>query len=303
MLPSDAIEKHRTAPGSAGASDMEYPPGRAAPNDGTSCRPAHPSPIEFDAARRWRAARAGDTGADDSISVSRVAACVAVLCLHVLIAVVLERSLAPSGVVDAVPATPEQTVLQVNLDPPRRHTVPETPSAPAPPLPVGSSMQRARARSVEESLSAPDSKEPPLQAAAPVLESPIAKDPLDPALWSPSIERAPPQAATRSFNHPSGPSLGELLDRPIPVPGTASPLARMWAPEGETLGGEFIRRTTVVREFKNRWGGRFRCAISPVTFGLPVCAFGIAPEPLPNAPLAPNEAPRDGRLPLGAPRP
>lgn len=128
-------------------------------------------------------------------------------------------------------------------------------------------------------------------------------DPLDPALWHPSIERAPPAAATRSFSQPSGPSLSELLDRQIPVPGTASPLAEVWAPEGESLAGEFVRRTTVVREFKNRWGGRFRCAISPVTFGLPVCAFGIAHEPLPNAPLAPNEAPRDGRLPLGAPRP
>ena len=308
MLPSDATEEHRRDLGSAGAIRIEYPPGRAAPHDGTSCRPTRPSPLEFAIARRQRAATVDRSGADKSISASRVGVGVAVLSLHVLLAVVLERSLAPPDGADAGPTLPESTVLLVNLDPPTRQSVPGPASTPPSFTQMRSATPSARTQPVEAPLRARDRETAPQQAAAPVAESRIAEeviaeDPLDPALWSPSIERAPRAAATRDFNQPNGPSLAELLDRPIPVPGTASPLAQVWAPEGETLGGEFIRRATVVREFKNRWGGRFRCAISPVTFGLPVCAFGIAPEPLPNAPLAPNEAPRDGRLPLGAPRP
>lgn len=302
MLPTGATTGETSTRALVMAWDPEYL-GRAAPHDGTSCRPVPPSPAEFDSGRHWRAARGGRAPAPDSVSASRIGVGVAVLSLHVLVAALLERSLVPISPPDRPSTTHEELVLLVRLQEPR----PPSPAAvPAPPSP---SLRPSRPAppAVATALSAPapaarpDSLtvEPDAQAREPAR----SMDPLDPALWSPSIEAKPTVIAPRTFDRPPGPSVAELLDRPAKLPGTPSPLAQVWAPEGESLAGEFVRRTTVVREFKNRWGGRFRCAISPVTFGLPVCAFGIAHEPLPDAPLAPNEAPRDGRLPLGAPRP
>lgn len=302
MLPTGATTATTSTRALVTAWDPEHL-GRAAPHDGTSCRPVPPSPAEFDSGRHWRAARRLGDRAPDSVRASRVGVGVAVLSLHVLVAALLERSFVPIIAPNALSATHEEPVLLVRLQEPRPPSPAAVPAPPSPSLPPSrpGPPGAAAALSAPAPAARPDSLtvEPDAQAQ----ESTRSTDPLDPALWSPSIEAKPAVTAPRTFDRPPGPSVAELLDRPAELPGTPSPLAQVWAPEGESLAGEFVRRTTVVREFKNRWGGRFRCAISPVTFGLPVCAFGIALEPLPNAPLAPNEAPRDGRLPLGAQRP
>jgi hypothetical protein len=294
VIPSGATTDEPSTRTPIAASEPWYPKGRAAPRDGTSCRPVSPSPVEFDAARQWRASRFGRIDEPHSIDGARIGVAVAVLVLHGLLGALWMREMHPPGGTETRPVGPVDTVMVVRLDEPPPPRPPALPEAPRP-----------RPASSPSPVTPPS---PPIASAGTdttfaTASASTTADPLAARLWQAPIDTQTPASEPRAFGQPSGPSVAQLLDRPAELPGRSSRLDQVWAPEGESLAGEFVRRTTAVREFKNRWGGRFRCAISPVTFGLPVCAFGIAAEPLPNAPLAPNEAPRDGRLPLGAPRP
>lgn len=285
--------------GAAKASASTEDQGRAAPHDGTSCRPAPVSPTEFDARRHWRAFRVDAHSGARAIGAERLAVAGIVLAFHAVLGVWMARALAPASPVAGIktPAADQVMVVRFAEPPPERPA--EVPEPPAPPT-------APRSEPTRTARPEPMPAEPPASAAEATSEVSAAR--LQDALsldlrQQSSAPRDEAPASTRGFDRPAGKALGEIFDRPAELPGTRSRLDGVWAPEGETLGGELIRRATIEREFKDRWGGRVRCKISPLTFGLPACAFGFAQEPLPDAPLAPNEAPRDGRVPLGTPRP
>lgn len=288
---------------STGAEESTWDQGRAAPHDGTSCRPVPVSPSEFDARRHWRAFRVDSREAARAVAPERLAVAGVVLAFHALLAVWLARALAPAAPFEAIGARGPEQVLIVRFPEPR----PEPPAElPEPPIPRPSTSAAARRDGRPERMPAPTAVEPPTSAAeaAPGVSAARLRDALSDDLRQQSMRaRDEAMSPPRGFGRPAGPALGEVFDRPTELPGRRSRLDGVWAPDGESLAGELVRRATVEREFKDRWGGRIRCVISPVTFGLPVCAFGFAQEPLPDAPLAPNEAPRDGRVPLGTPRP
>lgn len=285
---------------STGAEESTWDQGRAAPHDGTSCRPVPVSPSEFDARRHWRAFRVEAGDSPRVVAAERLAVAGAVLVFHALLAIWLARALAPPAPTEAVDTRSPDTVLIVRFEAPR----PEPPAeVPEPPIPRSASAEAPSRPGRRARVPAP--AESPASAAEATTEVSAARlrDALSEDLRQQAMRERDATDAPRGFGRPAGPALGEIFDRPAELPGRRSRLDGVWAPDGESLAGELVRRATVEREFKDRWGGRIRCVISPVTLGLPVCAFGFAQEPLPDAPLAPNEAPRDGRLPLGTPRP
>jgi len=183
--------------------------------------------------------------------------------------------------------------------------VPPRPAPPQPPVtvaPVTTAPTPPQAASRPVTTRPTPADAPAIGAAAPApspdaLPGAIAQSPLD-LTWraAPSAEPAP-----QAFNGPAGQSLAETMQRKVTLPGTRSRLDPLWKPDGETALAELARRSTVTREFKDPWGGRWRCVIPFGTIIVGVCNFAIPQAPLKDAPLAPNEAPRAGRTPLRSP--
>jgi hypothetical protein len=275
--------------------------GRAAPHDGTSCRPAPVAPAEFDARRQWRAFRIeAQRFSRPGLRADRIGVGAAVLVVHGAMLFGLSKALGPGPPSAAAALTGSEDVLVVDLGAPR----PARPrDVPDPPVPRGA----PPAEPTMASRQRPEPTEPPVSPAEATSEVSVARlreSASEDLRQQAMAGRGDASVATRSFERPAGAALGELLDRPVELPGRRSRLDRVWAPDGENALAELVRRSTIVREFKDPWGGKWRCAASPLTLNLAVaCNFGYAQEPLPDAPLAPNEAPRDGRRPLGAPRP
>ena len=92
-----------------------------------------------------------------------------------------------------------------------------------------------------------------------VLPTPVPAEPTDPF----STTRRTPEFAANPLDH---------LDA---LPSRSTRFNRRWVPEGETLGGAFVRKATFEKHWDTRGGNRIQCAVVVI---IPACLWGWIPR-------------------------
>lgn len=89
-------------------------------------------------------------------------------------------------------------------------------------------------------------------------------------------EAAPHRAGEIGFSAHLGPARDPFARR-NPVPYEPTKFESVWAPAGETLGGELIRKTTFTRTWRTPWGTEVSCSVTLIMAVLGGCGWGYAP--------------------------